>query len=146
MRFFSNLSISTRDRLQSLGLGGLTSSHLLGLLLAALIVLSQYPLWLGKGGWFKAWELERNVKAARVESDKLRVRNEALAEEVRDLRTGHGALEERARVELGMLKGNETFYRIVDKVPAKGAQGTNAAPATPFAASNIAATPSVAAR
>ncbi len=43
----------------------------------------------------------------------LQVRNEALDAEVRDLKQGLDAIEERARVDLGMIRKDEVFYQIV---------------------------------
>ena len=87
----------------------------LGILLAALIILIQYPLWFGKGGWLRAWELDRQVNAATTRNAELQVRNAALAAEVRDLKTGTDAIEERARYELGMTRPDEVFYQYADE-------------------------------
>ena len=86
--------------------------------LAALIVLIQYPLWLGKGGWLRAWEMDRQLSAQRDKGSQLERRNAALEAEVRDLKQGTEAIEERARYELGMVRGDEVFFQIVEK-PAK---------------------------
>ena len=91
------------------------SMKLLAGVLGALIVLIQVPLWLGKGGWMRAWEVERQVDAARDKNGKLEVRNEGLAAEVKDLKTGTDAVEERARYELGMVKPDEVFYQNNDR-------------------------------
>ena len=87
---------------------------LLGAILVALIVLIQYPLWLGKGGWLRAWELDAQLEAQRAQNRMLGARNAALAAEVRDLKQGIEAIEERARYELGMVRGDEVFFQIVD--------------------------------
>jgi len=84
-------------------------------ILGALIVLVQYPLWLGKGGWLRVWEVDRQVDAQRARSEQLQVRNQALDAEVRDLKQGVDALEERARYELGMIKSDEVFFQIVER-------------------------------
>jgi cell division protein FtsB len=88
--------------------------RLLALVLAALIVLIQYPLWLGRGGWLRAWDLDRQVAAQKAANDKLQARNEALEAEVRDLKSGVEAIEERARYELGMVRQDEVFFQFVD--------------------------------
>ena len=93
----------------------------LGIILAALIVLIQYPLWFGKGGWLRAWEVERQVDAARGKNADLDRRNGALAADVRDLKTGTDAIDERARYELGMTRPDEVFYQYTDKSPAEAA-------------------------
>lgn len=83
--------------------------------LIALIVLLQYPLWLGKGGWLKVWEYDRQLKVQREETRKLEIRNAGLDAEVRDLKQGYDAIEERARFELGMVKQDEVFVQMPDE-------------------------------
>jgi cell division protein FtsB len=84
----------------------------LGLLL--LIAAIQYPLWLGKGGWLRVWQLDRQINAERENSARLAARNQALAAEVQDLKKGYDAIEERARAELGMIKQDEIFFQVFD--------------------------------
>ena len=86
---------------------------LVTLALIALIALLQHPLWLGKGSWLRVWELDRSVAAQKEQNAKLKARNDALDAEVRDLKEGLEAVEERARLELGMIKRDETFYQVV---------------------------------
>ncbi len=87
--------------------------------LLALIALLQYPLWLGKGGWLKVWEYDRQLQQQKEVTRKLEIRNAGLDAEVRDLKQGYDAIEERARFELGMIKQDETFVQIPEKLPAK---------------------------
>ena len=87
------------------------------LILLLIIALLQYPLWLGKGGWIRVWENERQVQAQREVNQKLEQRNAALDAEVRDLKSGYEAIEERARYELGMIKEGEVFVQIPQKKP-----------------------------
>lgn len=89
--------------------------RILGGVLAALIVLIQYPLWLGKGGWLRVGEVDRQLEAQRQRNAGLQARNRSLEAEVLDLKQGVDALEERARYELGMVKADEVFFQIVDK-------------------------------
>lgn len=96
--------------------------RLLGLALAALLVLIQYPLWLGKGGWVRAWDVDRQLQAQRSENARLQARNDALAAEVRDLKQGMAAVEERARFELGMVRQDEVFVQIVEPAGKPGAR------------------------
>ena len=86
---------------------------LLAAVLAVLIVLIQFPLWLGKGGWMRVWNLDRQVQAQKDTNARLQARNGALDAEVRDLKQGFDAVEERARYELGMIKQDEVFFQIV---------------------------------
>ena len=87
------------------------------LVLAALIVLLQYPLWLGKGGWLRVWDMDRQLEAQQEVNRKLEARNAGLDAEVRDLKTGLDAVEERARYELGMIKDGEIFVQVPTKQP-----------------------------
>ena len=96
---------------------------LLGAILVALIVLIQYPLWLGKGGWLRASQIDQDLENQRTKNLALEARNAALAAEVRDLKQGTEAIEERARYELGMTRPDETFYQYQDsprELPEKG--------------------------
>lgn len=88
--------------------------RLFTLALAILLLLIQYPLWLGKGGWLRVWDLDKQVVQAQVKNDGLKERNGKLDSEVQDLKTGTGAVEERARFELGMIKKDEIFVQILD--------------------------------
>ena len=84
-------------------------------ILGALIVAIQLPLWLGKGGWLRVWELDQQVAAQRVQNTRLEARNAGIAAEVRDLKQGLEAVEERARYELGLVRPDEVFFQIVEK-------------------------------
>ena len=90
---------------------------LVTLALIALIALLQHPLWLGKGSWLRVWEVDRQMQAQRETNQKLALRNLALDAEVRDLKQGLDAIEERARSELGMIKRDEIFFQILDERP-----------------------------
>ncbi len=87
--------------------------RLLLLVLIALVALIQYPLWMGRGGWFAVWDLQEQVASQRSINDGLRARNAALSAEVEDLRSGTEAAEERARGELGMIRNAEVFVQIL---------------------------------
>ena len=87
----------------------------LTLALLALIAALQYPLWLGKGGWLKVWEYDRQLEVQKEATKKLEIRNAGLDAEVRDLKQGYDAIEERARFELGMIKQDEHFVQIPEK-------------------------------
>jgi cell division protein FtsB len=92
--------------------------RVLTLTLAALIVLIQYPLWMGKGSWFRVWEVDQQIRAQRETNRKLQARNAALEAEVRDLKVGLDAIEERARAELGMIRQDEIFFQLLEPAPA----------------------------
>jgi cell division protein FtsB len=85
----------------------------LPILLVALLVAIQYPLWLGKGSWLRVWDIDRQLTAQQETNAKLQARNEAMDAEVRDLKQGYDAIEERARSELGMIKHDEVFVQVL---------------------------------
>jgi cell division protein FtsB len=96
------------------------------LLLVALLAWLQWRLWFGNGGQREVEQLRAQVAAQAHENEGLKQRNEALAAEVRDLKSGEAAVEERARSELGMIKPGETFYRVVDQRPTPPADADSA--------------------
>jgi cell division protein FtsB len=91
----------------------------LSVALVALVVLLQYPLWVGKGGWLRVWDVDRQLQQQKESNTTLEVRNAGLDAEVRDLKQGYDAIEERARFELGMVKQDEVFVQIPDKTAAE---------------------------
>ena len=93
------------------------------LVLAVLLAWLQYRLWFGAGGTREVAALEAQVAQQARQNDGLRDRNDALAAEVVDLKSGEAAIEERARSELGMIKPGETFYRVVDEAPLQAPSG-----------------------
>jgi cell division protein FtsB len=86
--------------------------------LAVAVLLLQYRVWLSENGVREVERLERAVATQRADNEQLAERNQQLAAEVRDLKTGMDALEERARSDLGMIARNETFYQVVPARPA----------------------------
>ena len=103
----------------------------LALAFVALIAALQYPMWLGKGGWLQVRESDRQLAIQRETNAKLKVRNDALDADVRDLKTGTEAIEERARAELGMIRQDEVFFQVqsggAGVKPAPASQSRNAA-------------------
>ena len=96
-------------------------------ILGALILLIQYPLWLGKGGWLRAWHMENDVQQEKAKNRQLEVRNAGLAAEVRDLKQGTEAIEERARFELGMVRKDEVFFQVEEGKRHEAVPGSAAA-------------------
>jgi len=88
--------------------------RLLTLIFVLLIAALQYPLWLGKGSWLRVWDLNQQIATQKEENAKLKARNDMLDAEVRDLKQGYAAIEERARSELGMVKQDEVFYQVLE--------------------------------
>jgi cell division protein FtsB len=84
------------------------------LALVGLLVLLQYRLWVGEGSLAEVHGLRQEIASQELELDRLRARNRELEAEVLDLRDGQEALEERARAELGMIKGGEIFLQVIE--------------------------------
>ena len=91
----------------------------LAIILASLLLLIQWPLWFGHGGWLRVWDLQHQLAARQAANEELRARNEAILAEIASLRQGSEAIEERARGELHMIGPGETFFQFVP--PASGA-------------------------
>jgi cell division protein FtsB len=102
----------------------MTLRIVVAVLLAALVVL-QYRIWASPNGMREVWRLEKAIEAQTDENRQLAERNRTLAAEVRDLKEGKQAIEERARTDLGMVKANETFFQVV---PPSRPDDPNAAP------------------
>jgi cell division protein FtsB len=90
--------------------------------LIILIISLQWPLWLGKGSWFRVWQLDRQLQLQRSSNQQLIARNAALDAEVRDLKQGTDAIEERARDELGMIRNGEVFFQLLGPANANAQQ------------------------
>jgi cell division protein FtsB len=84
-------------------------------ILVGILIGLQYPLWLGGGGLLSLLQLKQEIAAQKTENARLKERNLALEAEVRDLKEGYEALEERARAELGMVRRGETLYQIIER-------------------------------
>ena len=85
------------------------------ILLTVILVLLQYRLWFSHAGLPSAMHLHRSVEIQRADNERLEERNQVLAAEVQDLKSGLDAIEERARSELGMIKEGETFFQIIEE-------------------------------
>jgi len=92
--------------------------RLFTLVLVALLGVIQYPLWLGKGGWLRVWDLDRQLSVQKRTNEKLASRNSALDGEVYDLKQATIAIEERARYELGMMRSDEIFVQVSEPIQA----------------------------
>jgi len=81
-----------------------------------LLLALQYPLWLGHGGWVHVRETQHELSVLREANDKTAQRNVELAAEVKDLKSGYDAIEDKARFELGLIKPGEVFVQIPESV------------------------------
>jgi cell division protein FtsB len=97
----------------------------LAAILAVLLVAIQWPLWFGRGGWLRVWDLQRQLDQQRSANSEMDARNLALAAELRSLQAGREAVEERAREELHLMRSDETFFQQLS------AAGAAQAPAPP---------------
>ncbi len=82
------------------------------LIVAALYL--QYKAWFSDVGNGVAERLTVEVAEQQRRSEVLKERNQILTAEVIALKNGPGALESRARSDLGMIKQGETFYLVTD--------------------------------
>jgi cell division protein FtsB len=96
-------------------------------ILGLLLLVLQYQLWVGDGSIAEVVALNQAIEAQRQENKRLQERNQALDAEVQDLKTAMDAIEERARLELGMIREGEVFYRVVESQD-PSSQGVGALP------------------
>lgn len=78
------------------------------------ILLLQARLWVGEGSFAQVWSLQETIADQRAENAQLALRNERLFAEVDNLRSAQGAIEERARKDLGLIRNDETFFLVVE--------------------------------
>ena len=81
----------------------------------ALILVLQYPLWLGKGGWLNVISLQKQINQQLKVNELIKSENDILLAVVQDLKNGTDVIEGKARFDLGLIKKNETFFLIIDK-------------------------------
>ena len=82
-------------------------------LLAVFFLFLQDELWFAPGGVVTVWRMQHKISLQQQANQKLAHQNQALDADIKDLKSGNEAIEERARHDLGMIKKNETFYRVV---------------------------------
>lgn len=83
--------------------------------LIAIVLLLQYLLWIAGDGVRQTYSLRVSIQAQTEENAELTERNQALEADIKDLKNGLTAIEERARTEMGMIRPDETFYRILEQ-------------------------------
>jgi cell division protein FtsB len=93
--------------------------------LVALLGLMQYRLWIADGSVPGAHRLQEQVQQEKTQVAHLQARNDAMKEEIANLKSGTAALGGRARTELGMIKRGESFYLLVG-----GNKGPETAPSS----------------
>ena len=82
--------------------------------LVLVLMILQVQLWRGEGSLDDIWRLDEEIVEQSTENTDLEHRNDALLQEVSDLKNGLDSIEERARSELGLIKKGETYYLILD--------------------------------
>ena len=85
----------------------------LGIVLVVLLVILHYQIWIAPDGLRQWVSLGRMIDRQEEKNAKFKARNEVLEAEVRDLKQGLEAVEERARRDLGMVGPGERFYQFV---------------------------------
>lgn len=93
----------------------------IGILLIIILLGLQYRLWIGAGSLAEIWTVKGKIAEQQHRNERLKLRNELLKAEVADLKKGLEAIEERARMDLGMIKKGETFYQLVEDSEKTGA-------------------------
>ena len=87
---------------------------IIAFVLLFLLIWLQYKIWLQDGGIPEVLQLQQEVEAVSVDVQQLQERNSSLDAEVKDLKKGLDAIEERARSEMGMIKQGETYYQVIE--------------------------------
>ncbi|BDU38621.1 cell division protein FtsB [Vibrio nigripulchritudo] len=87
--------------------------RIFAIVLVGLLIALQYAVWFSKNGELDLATTQRDIQIQEEVNEKLRQRNQEMYAEIDDLRQGLDAIEERARNELGLIKDDETFYRII---------------------------------
>ena len=86
---------------------------IIALVLLIFFIWLQYKIWLQDGGLPEVIQLQKEVEQVKTEVEKLQERNASLDAEVKDLKKGLDAIEERARSEMGMIKQGEVYYQVI---------------------------------
>ncbi len=81
---------------------------------AALAIGLQYTFWFGNQSVSTLKETRSLIELETAHNKEITKRNNIVKAEINDLKSGDETMEERARMELGLVKDGETFYRIVE--------------------------------
>ena len=87
---------------------------IIAFVLLFLLIWLQYKIWLQDGGIPEVIQLQQEVGQVKIEVEQLQERNSSLDAEVKDLKKGLDAIEERARSEMGMIKKGEVYYQVIE--------------------------------
>ncbi|MBT7753388.1 MAG: cell division protein FtsB [Gammaproteobacteria bacterium] len=81
-------------------------------ILLTLLIALQINIWIKKDGYKKMKEIENLIDLQTIENESLTKRNNRLKEEIKDMKNGQDAIEEKARTDIGMIKEGEEFFLI----------------------------------
>jgi cell division protein FtsB len=94
----------------------------LAAILALLLLAIQWPLWFGRGGWLRVWDLQHQLDSQRSANSELDARSTAMSAELRSLEQGREAVEERAREDLHLMRSDEIFFQQLSAGGIAGAE------------------------
>jgi cell division protein FtsB len=94
----------------------------LAAILALLLLAIQWPLWFGRGGWLRVWDLQHQLDSQRSANSELDARSTAMSAELRSLEQGREAVEERAREDLHLMRSDEIFFQQLSAGGSAGAE------------------------
>ncbi len=80
--------------------------------LITLLLVLHAQIWFGRGSVFNVSEMQRKLQAQKAANVRAAQANERLASEVRDLKEGLEMIEDKARMEMGMVKPNEIYVQV----------------------------------
>ena len=86
--------------------------RILTLILIIIFILLQMDIWFKEDGKKRTEELNQMINTQQQENKEMMIRNSELEQEIKDLKDGTEALEEKARTEMGMIKEGEELYLI----------------------------------
>lgn len=89
----------------------------IALLLVLFLVMMQVNIWLTKDGYSRVAEIKELIQDQQKENNQMVSRNSQLKEEIKDLKDGYSAIEEKAREDIGMIKEGEEFYLLTEPRP-----------------------------
>ena len=89
----------------------------IALLLVLFLVMMQANIWLTKDGYSRVAEIKELIQDQQKENNEMVSRNSQLKEEIKDLKDGYSAIEEKAREDIGMIKEGEEFYLLTKPRP-----------------------------
>ncbi|MBT5541455.1 MAG: cell division protein FtsB [Gammaproteobacteria bacterium] len=81
-------------------------------ILLTLLIALQINIWIKKDGYKQMKEIENLIDLQTIENESLTKRNNRLKEEIKDMKNGQDAIEEKARTDIGMIKEGEEFFLI----------------------------------